>query len=738
MTIKMTKSRDYVYDCNRLLAHVDNTESELLSRSIFREHFGHPEPPQIQLFALARRDIKPATQPVLAVAFTKHCIAAQVLRPTSGRALDKPSSEPILHVHTFIPDLQDEGNGNDFPQADDEVITCLNIVALEDQTLVAGGNTVTVAEKNETSSPTRVLLRGILSGNDNLHIAVVVGTNKSRLFSIELLVKRKTWKIQRQTDLPDDLFEVLPIDDDSTLTSQNSSDLFVPFYPQGSVTSLTMFRLTTVGTHAVYLYIVYGDGTIVRLHHAGVFPSVWKRSSERGLSIDGVLGKASLLRYHVQLPPNESALTVIPLPKFYPSLLSPLAMLNSVENLAEERGSKLSPDKPLEALVYGSQASSDHFPAVVFYSSEIQFVSPEEHLSKVQSSASERKVLGTMVGGTKALVSGMIGALKWGLSSGAVEENSTMNGNEDTQDFESANTPFPSLWSPPVKLLACNEFHDAPRRIEFCAVDPGGRFAAACDNLGRVLLFDLPTKQLIRLWKGYRSGRCCWIQVPLDHNKVDLRLMIHSGHRHVVEVWSMGSFTRVAAVQVGRDARIIPCTLWSQASLQSTSFLLHSSIAGVPENIIEAVEDLQGQSVSQVPKDSSGVVSAGSTRVATLRLQQLQQLLSATNVDFSTEDVYKALTEIQLGDLAVALDLIASSTVIEEKLGGGSYEFHKNSVDYCRTRLKEGLATGDTEASLHPHMKALSEKVQYHTQVSLIPVFCRLWECRQLKHICTT
>lgn len=713
----MTKSREYVYDCGRLLAHVDNTESELVSRSIFREHFGHPEPPQIQLFALARRDAKPATQPILAVAFTKHCIAAQVLRPTSRKALDTKGSEPILHVHSFIPDFQDDGRESDFERAEDEVINCLNIMGLEDNTLVAGGNTVTVAEKEETSSPTRVLLRGILSGNDNLHIAVVVGTNKSRLFSIELLVKRKSWKLQRQTDLPDDLFEVLPMDDLRTSTSQISSEQFVPFCPQGGIMSLSMFRLATVGTHAIYLYIAYGDGTILRLHHAGVFPSVWKRSSERGLSIDGALGKAALLRYHVQLPPSESELTVIPLPRFFPSLLSPLDILNSVENLAQERGSKLSSDKPLEALVFGSQATSDSFPAAVFYSSEIQFVRPEENLLKMQSSSSDRKVLGTMVGGTKALVSGMIGALKWGLSSGGVEENaSTRNRNEEAQKIETANTPFPSLWSPPEKLYAANEFNDPPRRIEYCVVDPGGRYAAACDNFGRVLLFDLATKQLIRLWKGYRSGRCCWVQVVLDHSKVDLRLMIHSSHRHVVEVWSMEGFSRVTAVQVGRDARIVPCTLWSQASLQSTSFLLHSSIVNLSGNIIEAVEDVHEKSLYIGPPKSLGTASTGSARLATLRLQQLQQLLSATNVDFSTEDVYKALTEIQLGDLAVALDLIASSTLIEEKLGGSS-EFHKMSVDYCNGRLQEGLATGDTEASLHPHMKALSEKVQYHMQV---------------------
>jgi hypothetical protein len=717
----MTKSRDYVYDCGRLLSHVDNTESELVSRSIFLEHFGHPEPPQLQLFALARRDVKPATQPVLAVAFTKHCIAAQVLRPTSRKVLDAKGSEPILHVHTFIPDYPDAGGEHLHDQAEDEYINCLNIAALEDNTLV-GGNTVTVAEKDEKSSPTKVLLRGILSGNDNLHIAVFVGTNKSRLFSVELMVKRKSWKVQRQTDLPDDLFEVLPVDEQPRSLSHVSSESLVPFCPKGGVTSLTMYRLTTIGTHAVYVYAAYGDGTIIRLHHAGLFPSVWKRSSERGLSIDGALGKSALLRYHVQVPPNESELTVIPLPRFYPSLLSPLDILGSVDNTAQERAFKVSSEKPLEALVYGSQVTSDHFPAAVFYSSEVQFIRPEEHVTKAHNSSSDRKVLGTMVGGTKALVSGMIGALKWGFSSGGVEENTlTKSSEEEILEFETANTPFPCLWSPPAKLYASNEFHDTPRRIDSCVVDPGGRYAAACDNFGRVLLFDLATKQLIRLWKGYRSGRCCWVQVVLDQGKVDLRLMIHSSHRHVVEVWSLVDFSRVTAVQVGRDARIVPCTLWSQASLQSTSFLLHSSVVSLSENIIEAVEDVQQNKTLQIaPYRTDGIASTWSARNATLRLQRLQQLLSATNVDFSAEDVYGALTEIQLGDLATALDLIATSTLIEEKLGG-SFEFHKTSIEYCKMRLEERLKTGDTEVSSNPHMKVLSEKVQYHTQVRLFP-----------------
>jgi len=34
------------------------------------------------------------------------------------------------------------------------------------------------------------------------------------------------------------------------------------------------------------------------------------------------------------------------------------------------------------------------------------------------------------------------------------------------------------------------------------ALDPMGRYAALTDNLGRVILLDVPHRQMLRMWKG--------------------------------------------------------------------------------------------------------------------------------------------------------------------------------------------------------------------------------------------
>jgi hypothetical protein len=112
--------------------------------------------------------------------------------------------------------------------------------------------------------------------------------------------------------------------------------------------------------------------------------------------------------------------------------------------------------------------------------------------------------------------------------------------------------------------------------------------------------------------------------------------------------------------------------------------------------------------------------SKSSTRAAALRVQHLKQLLSATTFGGSTQPVYAALTEIQLGDLATALDLIASATVIEEKLGSKGADFHKVTLAHCNQRLLEASQAGRPGALANPQVKSLSKKLQFHSQVRIL------------------
>jgi hypothetical protein len=44
--------------------------------------------------------------------------------------------------------------------------------------------------------------------------------------------------------------------------------------------------------------------------------------------------------------------------------------------------------------------------------------------------------------------------------------------------------------------------HVNTRHVGGIALDPMGRYAALTDNLGRVILLDVPHRQMLRMWKG--------------------------------------------------------------------------------------------------------------------------------------------------------------------------------------------------------------------------------------------
>lgn len=61
---------------------------------------------------------------------------------------------------------------------------------------------------------------------------------------------------------------------------------------------------------------------------------------------------------------------------------------------------------------------------------------------------------------------------------------------------------------------------DERRLTTSATVDPSERLAAVTDNLGRVLVVDVWTRMVLRLWKGHRNAQLAWIEV---------RETVHSG-----------------------------------------------------------------------------------------------------------------------------------------------------------------------------------------------------------------
>jgi hypothetical protein len=106
-------------------------------------------------------------------------------------------------------------------------------------------------------------------------------------------------------------------------------------------------------------------------------------------------------------------------------------------------------------------------------------------------------------------------------------------------------------------------------------------------------------------------------------------------------------------------------------------------------------------------------------------LKQLQQLLSATpQIQCTVDDVRNALYDISsLLDLITAIDLLATSPGLEEKLNVVGASFHKEVVQYCRDVLRtivppsDGQRQNDSSIQKNPHVRWLSQKIIYHEQV---------------------
>lgn len=174
-------------------------------------------------------------------------------------------------------------------------------------------------------------------------------------------------------------------------------------------------------------------------------------------------------------------------------------------------------------------------------------------------------------------------------------------------------------------------------------------------------------------------------------------------------------------MQVDRCADVVSFSVGSDPSQLVSSFVIHSKMPGVPLN---QMEEIHAEPSTLVDHSTPQPIAAKSPpsipfRAAALRLQHLRQLLSTKTVQFTTRDVYEALKKItSLTDLATALDLIAESAVLEEKLSVEGSDFQKMALLYCTETLDKAMKAATEEARTNPHVKILSRKIDYHSQVS--------------------
>lgn len=104
-------------------------------------------------------------------------------------------------------------------------------------------------------------------------------------------------------------------------------------------------------------------------------------------------------------------------------------------------------------------------------------------------------------------------------------------------------------------------FFDKGRLATTIVPSPDKRLAAITDDFGRVMLVDVTNWLLVRIWKGYRSAQCGWIEVkrnPEERGSPHATfIVIYAPKRGLLEIWSVQRGPRVAAFNTGKSCRLL-------------------------------------------------------------------------------------------------------------------------------------------------------------------------------------
>jgi len=291
-------------------------------------------------------------------------------------------------------------------------------------------------------------------------------------------------------------------------------------------------------------------------------------------------------------------------------------------------------------------------------------------------------------------------------------ENSTFTHSDDADSGTSTQDVVLHKFLLPQQTLL-----DPPRKITSVTMDPLGNYCSVVDTLGRVMLIDLSTKQIVRMWKGLRDAKCYWIINPEE-----TFLVIYARQRSLVEIWKMMHGPRVYKMEVSSsDFRIFQC---SPTNTTITNCYTMQSGIIAPLNVPSQKDTILMNNSTCGP---DVLINSASTsdkyalmrRSPVLHLQLLNQLLSEeSSVPPTPESVYNAILQFTSTlDLSNALDLIASSSYLEEGLllTGDEHElFYSRVVHLCQ----EKLALAEEQHNfLQQHADLLRRNIQFHTQV---------------------
>ncbi|KAI9499905.1 hypothetical protein GGI25_003236 [Coemansia spiralis] len=116
---------------------------------------------------------------------------------------------------------------------------------------------------------------------------------------------------------------------------------------------------------------------------------------------------------------------------------------------------------------------------------------------------------------------------------------------------------------------------DGTRKVLEISLAPAQyNLAALTDSLGRVLIFDLESCEIIHMLKGLRGSQCAWLETvgsrPLEsysglvkEGRIVSRRMfvvVYTARRGIVEVFELGAMERpIASANIGSEWKLVQC-----------------------------------------------------------------------------------------------------------------------------------------------------------------------------------
>lgn len=115
-------------------------------------------------------------------------------------------------------------------------------------------------------------------------------------------------------------------------------------------------------------------------------------------------------------------------------------------------------------------------------------------------------------------------------------------------------------------------YHDVMGRDLLFTCYCRGTWAACCDSLGRIIVLDLPSISIFRMFKGYRDAQIAWVTVQSRETPL---LLIYAPKRRVVELWDILQGKRLVSTSKGIPEKgiLIYRTHWEH-SVSNTKVML--------------------------------------------------------------------------------------------------------------------------------------------------------------------